>query len=170
MNAKQISQLLHHHKHFVGVFASNQLPHIDVYPFSLVVNNMPDFHSGEHWYAIFALTKNDILFFDSYALNLLPKLINRFLTNLSTNIHFNPKQVQSIDADTCGHHCVYFIDNQNNNYGIRTIFKSYTNKVFFNDMLVKAYVFEKSKILSCPIYGKFGQTCVSQKDQNKTKI
>lgn len=147
MNSLQLHDCLKHHGHFLGVFASNTLPiKVYQYPFSLVVNTDPNTEPGEHWLAIFARNRNEVIVFDSFGMQLCNSYIVKFLNRNRLDFDVTAKRYQSYFENTCGNHVVYFIDNQSKNYGITAIDKTYTGNPKANDILVKWYVKLKYKI------------------------
>lgn len=69
------------------------------FPSSYVVNLDSSDEEGSHWVVYYFLRKNNVLYFDSFAR---PPTLN-------INVQRNIKPYQSIDANTCPHHCISFI-------------------------------------------------------------
>ena len=79
--------------------------------FCVILNTDTDRYKGEHWIAIYVNRPRKICYvFDSYGYS--PKFFHQdwgYLTkHLNSAVWHNKKRVQFV-ADTCGHHCLYFL-------------------------------------------------------------
>ena len=66
---------------------------------------------GKHWIALFC-NKNDIVYFDSFGFEHIPKEIKEFIDRPSQNknIIANIFRVQTNDSVMCGYFCIELID------------------------------------------------------------
>ena len=62
---------------------------------------------GTHWVALY-LNNNDITYFDSFAVEHIPKEIKIFIKN--KNIKTNIFRIQAYDSIMCGYFCIRFIN------------------------------------------------------------
>ena len=62
---------------------------------------------GTHWIALF-FNRNEIVYFDSFGVEHVPKEIKEFIGN--KNINANIFQVQENNSIMCGYFCIGFID------------------------------------------------------------
>ena len=62
---------------------------------------------GTHWIALFC-KRSEIVYFDSFGVELVPEEIKEFIRNKSINA--NIFRVQSNDSIMCGYFCIGFID------------------------------------------------------------
>ena len=60
-----------------------------------------------HWIALY-VNSNNIIDFDSFGVEHIPKEIQRFIGN--KNIITNIYRIQAYDSITCGYFCIRFID------------------------------------------------------------
>ena len=109
--------------HWLGVFASDQVPHFDRRqrrPFALVVNTDPSNRPGAHWLAFYAsadLSSPPLEMFDSYGFS--PSMHS--LAYLATRIHSSSVSYQSIDSSICGHYCLFFLFNRAHGRSYHTV-------------------------------------------------
>ena len=72
------------------------------------INNLAEFKSIEiHWIALF-VNSNNIIYFDSFGVEHIPKEIKQFSGN--KNIISNIYRIQACDLIRCGQFCLGFID------------------------------------------------------------
>ena len=96
---------------FNGVYSRNNLPKIKD---ELYVINLGDFKSiGTHLIDLYVNDNNrgasyDSIYFDSSAVELIPKEIKKILGN--KNIIRNIYRIQKFDSIMCGYFCIGFID------------------------------------------------------------
>ena len=62
---------------------------------------------GTHWIALH-VSNNDVIYFDSFGVERVPKEIKRFIGN--ENIKTNIYRIQVNNSITCGYFCIGFID------------------------------------------------------------
>mgnify|MGYP006414622591 CR=1 FL=1 len=106
-------------KHFLGCFASNQLPTNPPHGSSLIVNYSKSDQRGTHWVAMRNLNTSNVQFFDSYgfdadAEDIILSVHTNFVRYLKKNsknnryVH-NELNLQHIESDTCGEYSAKFI-------------------------------------------------------------
>ena len=70
---------------------------------------------GTHWVSLFVKTKYTV-YFDSFGVEHIPKEINKFINNDTTNssslkrIKSNIFRIQAYNSIMCGYFCIEFID------------------------------------------------------------
>ena len=62
---------------------------------------------GTHWIALY-VKKNEVIYFDSFGIEYIPKEIKRFIGN--KNIKTNIFRTQAGNSKICGYFCIGFID------------------------------------------------------------
>ena len=109
MDSNEIEDILSYDKHFMGCFASNQLPSVaSPFPKSLIINTAPSNTVGEHWVAL-VLNKNKCFYFDSFGLPVLNQDILHFLCKYK-KVTYTDVCIQSTISDYCGKFCIAFIN------------------------------------------------------------
>ena len=110
MDSNEIEDILSYDKHFMGCFASNQLPSVaSPFPKSLIINTAPSDTVSEHWVAL-VLYKNKCFYFDSFGLPVLNQDILHFLCKYK-RVTYTDVCIQSTFSDYCGKFCIAFIKN-----------------------------------------------------------
>ena len=72
-------------------------------------------NTGMHWIALFVKT-NEVIYFDSFGVEPIPKEINKFINNDTTKssslerIKSNIFRIQAYDSIMCGYFCKEFIN------------------------------------------------------------
>ena len=122
---------------FNGVYSRNNLPKI-IKKGAYVINLDEYANIGTHWIALFVKPKY-IVYFDSFAVDHIPKEIKKFIGNkdIKTNIF----RLQTYDSIMCGYFCIEFISYM---FKGKTLLE-YTNLFSPNDLkkkikLLKAYL------------------------------
>ena len=88
-----------------GVYSRNNLPKIKD---GAYVINLDEYESiGTHWKALY-VNDNNIIYFDSYGVENIPKEIRKFIGN--KNIITNIYRIQAYDSIMRGYFCTGFID------------------------------------------------------------
>jgi hypothetical protein len=111
MNTIEIYNYLKGYNQFIGVFPRDQIPENIPINSGLIINTDKAKDPGEHWVSIYL--DNDVaVYFDSFGLIPMHREIIIFLNKISPNgWYHNTIPFQSINADTCGMYCVYFLVN-----------------------------------------------------------
>lgn len=142
MNSIQIDSILkrncHTKKYFKGVYSSNNIPLIKIFPHCFIANTDRKGTRGEHWVAFFVNSDKNIEYFDSYAEQPNDD-ISKYLSNF-LEIKINTHSIQSPFSDSCGHFCVYFIFNKCIGKSFKEIIKNLLNSRNKIDLLVKFFV------------------------------
>jgi len=95
-------------KHFLGVFAIDEIPH-KIEPKSFFVCNTDPSHlKGKHWIAFICLEKNNCEIFDSLGLKK-NEIEQYFNFQQKMNFIYNTTPVQSISSKLCGFFVVTFV-------------------------------------------------------------
>ena len=90
---------------FNGVYSRDNLPKIKD---GVYVTNLDECCGfGTHWIALYVLD-NDVIYFDSFGVQHIPKKIKAFISN--KNIKINIFRIQTYDSIMCGSFCIGFID------------------------------------------------------------
>jgi hypothetical protein len=127
---------------FFGFLSPDTSINIEHFPALVIINTDEITGRGEHWCVAFYRNRNVCEFFDPLGFspnnkNLGYNLVPNLFENCLKKIEFNKKQVQAFDAETCGHHCVYFSFLRANNIPMLTILNNYyTNEPAQNDSKV----------------------------------
>jgi hypothetical protein len=95
--------------YFKAVLPKDKLPSRVRYPSAYVINTHASDKPGEHWLAIFYDDNGVATFFDSFGQSPAFYKLKSFLLRTSRRFNHNTRQLQSIQATTCGFYCVYFI-------------------------------------------------------------
>ena len=114
MNTTQIQQAISSDPaagpHFLGVFASDQIPRrISQFPASLVVNTDPSSERGEHWVAFYFDKHGNVEYFDSYGFAPINCELMRFFESNGKNHTWNKVQLQGLKSNVCGQWCIAYI-------------------------------------------------------------
>lgn len=146
MNGEKIIELLSTNSSTKKIFSGFLSPDtsIDIvnFPALVIINTDKITGVGEHWCVAFHKDKNICEYFDPFGFppnnnslgyNLVPNLFR----NCVKKIQYSKKQVQAFDAETCGHHCIYFSFLRANKIPMKTILADYyTNDPIQNDLKV----------------------------------
>ena len=109
---------------FNGVYSRDNLPKITKK--GAYVINLDEYeNTGTHWIALFLKT-NEVIYFDSFGIEHIPKEINKFIDN--KEIKANIFRIQAYDSIMCGYFCIEFI-----NYILKGKTLDYTNLFSPND-------------------------------------
>ena len=73
-----------------------------------VINLDEYFNIGTHWVALYVENNNNVIYFDSFGVEHIPKEIKAFINN--KNITTNIFRIQAYDSIMCGYFCIGFID------------------------------------------------------------
>ena len=115
----QIEHYLKNQPHFIGVYASNTLPHNPPVGSSLIVNYSDSNSGGSHWVAMRNLNTSNVEFFDSYGFDadqddLILSVHTKFKDYLkkhskNKNYKVNRINFQCSTSDVCGEYATKFI-------------------------------------------------------------
>ena len=97
--------------HWLGGFASDQVPHLDRSqrrPFALIVNTDKADKPGAHWLAFYASAEPKgapLKMFDSYGMS--PDI--HAFAHLSPRIYLSSVSYKSLDTSVCGQYYLFFL-------------------------------------------------------------
>ena len=74
-----------------------------------IINLDEHYDIGSHWVALW-VNNNNVNYFDSFGIELIPKEIRAFINNNNKNIKTNIFRIQTYDSIMCGYFCIGFID------------------------------------------------------------
>jgi len=117
------------------VVARDELPIKIKYPCSIILNNKPRSHSGEHWIAIYFDKNKRAIFFDSYGLPPEYYNLNNYIKLNSIATTFNNKRIQG-DSNYCGLYCLLFLLMINRNQ-ISKFFTFFSDNFYLNDKKIE---------------------------------
>ena len=101
----EIQKYYQNEPRFNGVYSRNNLPKIKDGAYAI---NLDGHNSIEtHWIALYVKV-NDIVYFDSFGVEHIPKEIKRFIGN--KNIITNIYRIQAYNSIMCGYFCIGIID------------------------------------------------------------
>lgn len=139
MNNHQIeAAMIEYGPIFRGVFAADRLPKkYDGDRAAYIINTDDAREPGTHWLAVFKSNGKNDEYFDSYGLAPFVKSIENFL---SANYIYNDRQIQSLLTQTCGQHCIYFLQKRIQKYSMKEIVNSFSDHKIINDLHVNKNV------------------------------
>jgi hypothetical protein len=112
-------------KHFLGVFANDELPHtIHSFPALLVVNTDPISKPGTHWIAYYFDHQQRLDYFDSQGLPPNGRLA-RFAKRNSWDMAYCNKPLQGFHSAACGYYCIAFLALRARGYTLKNIISLY---------------------------------------------
>ena len=104
----EISEYYSNEPRFNGVYSRDNLPKITKK--GAYVINLDEYeNTGTHWIALFAKT-NEVIYFDSFGIEHIPKEINKFIGSNNKKIKANIFRIQAYDLIMCGYFCIEFIN------------------------------------------------------------
>lgn len=119
LNGKDLIQILHKTKYFIGVFASDQLTTFSIlkFPVYLIVNIDISTLKGSHWIALridhTTVEIIDSLGFKPSLWSFYPKELFDFLQSYSLSHRFLISPIlQTPNSHECGLYCIYYILNR----------------------------------------------------------
>ena len=102
----EISEYYKNEVRFNGVYSRNNLP--NKIKKGAYVMNLDEFeNTGTHWVYLFVKT-NEVIYFDSFGVEYIPKEINKFIGN--KKIKARLFRIQAYDSTMCGYFCIEFIN------------------------------------------------------------
>ena len=121
-------------KHFVNVFAHDQLPSYNIRKrkWIIVCNASPSSSRGTHWFLLFK--ENDTIeLIDSLGANPTTYNLVPFLKSQNTDqCVYNSMRLQSLQSKVCGHYCLFFAFWRCMGYTLEDILQIF-NEVDLND-------------------------------------
>lgn len=143
MNAKRIDYILTKDQNTKYIWRGFLAPDVTLEPIPglYIVNTAPSNEEGEHWCCLFVKRNYECEFFDSFGNppNIY-NLVNSFVPGCK-HITYTTKMVQSIEAKTCGHHCIFYAISRAKNMNVSAILKLYSDvHLKQNDDMVYNYV------------------------------
>ena len=104
----EISEYYSNEARFNGVYSGDNLPKITKK--GAYVINLDEYeNTGTHWIALFVKT-NEVIYFDSFGIEHIPKEINKFIGSNNKKIKANIFRIQAYDSIMCGYFSIEFIN------------------------------------------------------------
>ena len=100
----EISEYYSNEPRFNGVYSRDNLPKITKKG-AYVINLGEYENTGTHWIALFVKT-NEVIYFDSFGVEHIPKEINKFIGGNNKKIKANIFRIQAYDSIMCGYFCI----------------------------------------------------------------
>jgi len=111
------------------------------FPHLYIANTAPTSTGGEHW-CVLIVFKDHCEFFDSFGYHPFVYNLTRSFLSHCKKIIFNETQFQSKEAQTCGHHCIFYSMLRARGVAKEDIFQLYNkNNLCHNDDMVFNFVF-----------------------------
>ena len=101
----EISEYYANEPRFNGVYSRDNLPKT-IKKGAYIINLDEYENTGTRWIALFVKT-NEVIYFDSFGIEHIPKEINKFINN---DIKSNIFRIQAFDSMMCGYFCIEFIN------------------------------------------------------------
>lgn len=133
MNTEQLLLLLSDdpviQPYFLGVFPADHIPRPRQPIYCFVINIDPSSLPGRHWVCVYG--NKTIEFFDSYGLS--PR---DYHLNLTVDF-WNRTRVQDFDAESCGLHCVFYLQQRLRGRSVHFILQGlYSTNLLYNESLI----------------------------------
>jgi len=157
----------HASSNFLGVFASDTLPHNIPKPALIIVNTDPITKPGAHWQAIYIGCDGRGEHFCSYGLGPYVPKIRQFMDRQCKQWIKNTIDLQAFDSSVCGQYCVMYLLFKAHGYFMEEYLFCFSEDCNQNDHFVN-HMFER--------YAKSVNICAEirvkkcQKSCNKIKI
>ena len=153
MDTQQLITLLRNHldKVFLGVYAEDQLPHIDQRPFAAIVNTDPSQLPGTHWIAIYLSRDKPGEYFDSFGEYPDTPVVDYLNRESPRGWMYNTRKLQGQFSTLCGAYCVQYLEARHES---KDPFSTILYKLFpkkNNDVIVQQRMQEHYN-LHVPIY------------------
>ena len=104
----EISEYYSNEPRFNGVYSRDNLPKITKK--GAYVINLDEYeNTGTHWIALFVKT-NEVIYFDSFGIEHIPKEINKFIGSNNKKIKANIFRIQAYHSIMCAYFCIEFIN------------------------------------------------------------
>ncbi len=117
-------------EHFRGIFARDKVPKW-LMPGCFIWNTALHDAKGEHWVAIYISINHDVEFFDSFG-----EPPRTYGWNISGNVKFNKKVLQSSNSDVCGMYCLFFLYFRCRGLSMKSILDKFSINTVQNDAYV----------------------------------
>ena len=124
----------------VGVFPADQISLTWSRPAAYVFNTQKHNRPGLHWVAIYVDKIGNGCYFDSFGK---PPYILDHINRIRRNVRkfrWNPYQLQSKNAGTCGYYCIMFLHYMSVGVGFRRFLQCFSTDLEKNDQIVRNYV------------------------------
>ena len=102
----EIQKFYQNEPRFNGVFSRNNLPKIKDGAYIINLDGYSDI--GTHWVALYVQNNNNVIYFDSFGVEQIPKETKAFINN--KNIITNIFRIQGYDSIMFGYFCIGFVD------------------------------------------------------------
>ena len=122
-----------------GVFPSDKLPIVDMYPSAMIANTDPHDEPGMHWIVMYFVSPDESEFFDSYGFPPESYDMDGYILRGAT--YYNDKPMQGLTSDVCGDYSLFYLLHRARNVDLNTIqtkFKRYDSQ--WNDAQVAHFV------------------------------
>ena len=93
---------------FHGTFSIDNIPDIDNYAFSIIINLSKQKTKGSHFVAILN-QKSNIIYFDSFGDQNINRTLQKYLKKYKKQVIYSNIQLQHIFSTHCGFFCMSFI-------------------------------------------------------------
>jgi hypothetical protein len=123
-------------RHFLGVFASDELPVIKTRPCALILNLDPKGKPGSHWCAIYFDENNGGEYYDPLGFPPIHRVHRYLLKNARDGVVYNQHPIQSFFSVSCGEFCVNFVKRRLQGESMCQILSSYSIIPLVNDLMV----------------------------------
>ena len=130
---------------FLGVFPKDKVAGLrdshTSYPLCFVANTDVSSAPGTHWVAFYFADRIHCEFWDSFAQS--PSLYGFESSDPNLVVNQNTVQVQSFDANECGHHCITFLYLRTHGRSLPQVIETYTNIMTaqsFADKFARSFV------------------------------
>ena len=143
MNSIQLNKILTTNQstksNFKGVFARDELPKIESYPASFILNTEKRSHPGQHWIAFYFDEKKNCNFFDSYGNNPDFFKLKSYITKYSDLLFYNKKVIQGWKSENCGFYCILFLILRSSGYSLEKICDLFHESPNKNDEMIDKF-------------------------------
>ena len=120
---------------FRGTFSIDKIPMFKEEKFSIIVNLSKENEKGTHFIGI-SVSKNVVVYFDSYGLETIDLTIEKYLKKYRKKILHSNVQLQHVFSSHCGYFCISFILCLENNIPLHKFLKMFHEKDFYlNDYI-----------------------------------
>lgn len=153
--------------HFVGVFASDTLPHtIQQKPALIIVNTDPISRPGAHWQAIYIGCFGRGEHFCSYGLGPYEAKIRQFMDRQCSLWTKNTIDLQAFDSAVCGQYCTMYLLCKAHGYSMQDFVSIFSSDCNQNDELINKMFqrYAKNVKLCDDVQRKKAQTCCNKRN------